>query len=147
MAYLKIKRSAMSRFTKGMIEGFTFKVEVLEADGLPVEIFVFLKVPQPSDPDESDDVFQNVASPTDLQEYPALMPVSGANRPFFRLSEVTLRFRSESLAEDTWRCMQSDFDSLITAIGEAADLVVVEVMEYGTAPSSSSSPSSSQSSA
>lgn len=146
MAYLKIKRSSMSRWRKGIIEGFTFTVEVVEASGIPAEIFVFLRVPEPSDPGESDDVFQNVASPTDLEEYPIGQPYLDSNHKFFRRSEVTLRFRSESLAEDTWRCMQADFDALITAIGEASQLIMEETVEYGSNPSSSSSPSSSESS-
>jgi hypothetical protein len=150
MAYLKIKRTAMTPLRRGYIVGFKFKVEVLEAVGLPPEIFCFLRIPQPSEPSTSDDVFQNIASPTDIQEYPITAPVPGANRPFFRLSEATLDFRSESLAEDAWTCMQDDFDALLTAIEEGAVLSVEEVVEYGAAPSSSSSsspaPSSSSSS-
>lgn len=146
MAYLKVKRSAMTSFRRGMIIGFTYKVEVIQAEGVPEEIFVFLRIPEPSLPGESDDQFQNIASPTDIQEYPVNEPVPGSNHPFFRLSEATLRFRSESLAEDAWRCMQSDFEALVTAWEESAELVVEEEVEYGTAPSSSSSPSSSQSS-
>ena len=146
MAYLKIKRYSMGPFHRGFIVGFKFRVEVLEAVGLPAEIFCFLRVPQPSDPPQSDDEFQNIASPTDLQEYPALAPVPGANRPFFRLAEATLDFRSESLADDAWRCMQADFDALLTALEEGSQLSVEEVVEYGSAPSSSSSSSSNPSS-
>jgi hypothetical protein len=115
---------------------------VLEAVGLPAEIFVFLRIPKPSDPSQSDDEFQNIASPADIQEYPALMPVPGANRPFFRLSEVWVEFRNEKLAEDAWRCMQEDFAALLDALEANAVLSVEEVVEYGSAPSSSSSSSS-----
>jgi hypothetical protein len=142
MAYLRIKRSSMTPLYRGYIVGFKFKVEVVEAVGLPPEIFCFLRIPKPSDPIQSDDVFQNIASPTDIQEYPVTTPEPGANRPFFRLSEATLEFRSESLANDAWRCMQSDFDALLTAIEEGSQLSVEEVVEYGTVPSSSSSSSS-----
>ena len=138
--YLKIKRSAMDPMHKRYI-GYTYKVEVVEAVGLPAEIFVFLRVPKPSDPNQSDDEFQNIASPADIQEYPATTPVPGANRPFFRLSEAWLEFRNESLAEDAWRCMQEDFDALLSALDANAQLSVEEVVEYGTAPSSSSSSS------
>ena len=61
--YLKIKRSAMDPMHKRYI-GYTYKVEVVEAVGLPAEIFVFLRVPKPSDPNQSDDEFQNIASPS-----------------------------------------------------------------------------------
>ncbi|HUT57839.1 MAG TPA: hypothetical protein VNA25_08315 [Phycisphaerae bacterium] len=142
MAYLKIKRSAMGPYRRGLILGFTFKVEVVEAVGLQPEIFVFLRVPKPSDPVDSDDVFQNIAAPADLEEYPAAEPNPETNHPFFRLSEVTLRFRSETIADDAWRCMQTDFEALLTALAEAANLEVEEVVEYGTKPSSSSSSSS-----
>lgn len=142
MAYLKIKRSAMGPYRRGLIVGFTFKVEVLEAVGLPPEIFVFLRIPKPADPVDSDDVFQNIASPADLEEYPAGAPVLGSNHPFFRMAEVTLRFRSEPIADDAWRCMQSDFEALLTALAEAANLEVEEIVEYGTNPVSSSSSSS-----
>ena len=68
--YLKIRRSAMTPFRESLIVGFTFKVEVIEAVDVPEEIFVFLRIPQPGVEGESDDQFQNIASPTDLQEYP-----------------------------------------------------------------------------
>jgi hypothetical protein len=139
--YLKVKRSAMDPMHKRYI-GYTYKVEVLEAIDLPPEIFVFLRIPKPSDPSQSDDEFQNIASPADIQEYPVLVPVPGANRPFFRLSEVLLDFRNEKLAEDAWRCMQADFEALLEALNANAQLSVEEVVTYGTAPSSSSSSSS-----
>lgn len=146
MAYLKVKRTSMTPYRRGIIIGFTYTVEVLQAEGLPAEIFNFLRIPQPSVPGESDDQFQNVCSPADLAEYPVGGSEPGTNYPFFRLSEVTLRFRNESLAEDAWRCMQTDFQALVTAVEESAQLVVEEEVEYGTPPGSSSSPSSSQSS-
>jgi len=138
--YLKVKRSSMDPMHKRYI-GYTYKVEVVDASGLPPEIFVFLRIPKPSDPAQSDDMFQNVASPADIQEYPVTTPVPGANRPFFRLSEVWLEFRNENLAEDAWRCMQEDFAALLDALEANAQLSVEEVVEYGTAPSSSSSSS------
>jgi hypothetical protein len=142
MAYLKIRRTSMTPIRKGIIQGFSFKLEVLEAIGLPKEIFVFLRIPAPNLLDEPSDQFQSIASPSDIQQYPATAPYPDTNYPFFRLSEATFNFRSESIADDAWRCMQADFDALVTATEESAELSVEEVVEYGHKSSSSSSSSS-----
>lgn len=139
MAYIKVRRSASTLEESGGIFGFTMTVEVLETEDLPKEIFVFLPIGTAPDDTRGNEEFQNVASLSDIEEYPVDAPVTGSERPFYRKSTVVLHFRSESLAADAWQCMESDFAALIQA-AEDAEIVATEgEYTFGTKTSSSSS--------
>lgn len=144
MAYLQIKRFGMTTYVHGRTQGYRMIVEATEAEGISADIFVFLR--QAIDYEETD-VFQNIASPADLAEYPVGAPsdVVGS-QPFFRLASVDLVFRTIELANETWAAMQEDFAQLIQTTNYQNSLDLQEVVTYGTpAPSSSSGNSSSSS--
>lgn len=140
MALLVVTRTASTPYSRGFIQGIKYTVTVDEAQGIPSEIFVFLKLP---DPTESGDMsegyeFQNIASPDDLEEYPVNTPAPGGNRPFFRMSAVELRFRSVTLAEDTWKAIQQDIRALLQAWEDSEVLGSSETVTFGESSSSSS---------
>lgn len=143
MARLVVTRTASTPYTRGFIQGVKYTVTVDSAEGIPAKIFVFLQMPPPNDTSDetSGREFQNVASPDDLEDYPEDAPADGGNRPFFRLSTVELRFRSVSMAEDTWRCIEQDIRALIQAWEDSEILGSSETVVFGSASSSSSSSS------
>jgi hypothetical protein len=139
MAYIKVRRSASTLEESGGIFGFTITVDVLETEGLPLELFVFLPIGTAPDDTRGTEEFQNVASLADVEEYPVGAPAEGTDRPFYRRSSVTLHFRSESLAADAWQCMESDFAFLIQAAEDAETVATSGEYTFGTKTSSSSS--------
>lgn len=144
MAYLRLRRSRTSRYVDGRTQGFRYVIEVLESSGLPLEIFVYQRKPIISGTDYTD-VFSNVASPADFEEYPVGAPSCDAY-PFFRLKSIDLVFRSMSLADDAWIALQNDIAQLIESLEFMNDLSLEEEVTFGTRPESSSSDSQSSSS-
>ena len=136
--YIKIERFGLKRYSLGFTQGYLMKVIVTEAVNVDKEILVFQRFPP------ANDVFRNIASPADLQEYPIGSPID--NIPFFRLSEVRLVFRNITLADDAWTKIKAEVSSLVDTLSSFSDLSLVEIVEFGTAPLSSSSSTSSHSS-
>ena len=139
MAYLKVNRTASTLEQAGGVFGFTMTVTVTESEDLPKEIFVFLPLSVAPDDTRGDEEFQNIASLSDIEEYPVGTPEANTDRPFYRKASVTLHFRSEALAADAWQCMSADFSSLIQAAEDAAVVASDEEYTYGSKASSSSS--------
>ena len=52
----------------------------------------------------------------DLEEYPPDAPDLQNEIPFYRRSEVTLRFRSLIELEETWEYIAEDIQGLVTAL-------------------------------
>lgn len=138
--YIVLVRSGMSIYVSGRTQGYRMTIQAQDAVVLPNEVFVYQRKPSYKDPGY-EDVFTNIASPSDLEEYPITTPVG--NVPFFRLAAVDLVFRNVSLADDAWKGIQNDMKQLIETLKFFDSLVVQEVEAFGTAPSSSSSSSSS----
>lgn len=141
MAFLRLKRSQSAVYVDGRTQGFRFKVEVVEAVGVDPNIFVYQRKPIISGTSH-EDVFTNVASPADLEEY-AVGDVACPTEPFFRLDCIDLVFRNITLAEDAWAAILQDVDQLIETLGFMNDLSSMEEVTFGEAPVSSSSSSSS----
>lgn len=144
MARLVVTRTASTQYTRGFLQGVKYTVTVDAAEGITPKIFVFLQMPGPTDEsdDTSDREFHNVASPDDIEDYPEDTPLIGGNRPYFRLNTVELRFRSVSMAEDTWIAMQQDIRALLQAWEDSEILGSSETVIFGSESSSSSSSSS-----
>lgn len=139
--FIKLKRSGMTTFVEGRTQGFRIQIEVTEVLGLPAEIFVYQVKPAALS-GAPVEVFTNIASPSDLEEYSVGPPPLDPARPFYRLDKVDLVFRNQSLLEDAWQAIQDDVDELIRTLNDMDNLVPVEEVTFGTEPSSSSSSSS-----
>lgn len=145
MVYLQLTRQGQTVYVEGRTQGYRMLIEVTAAQGVSPNIFVFLRQTVNG---VQDDVFQNIASPADLQEYPVNNPNPDtiAVPPFYRLASVDLVFRTEDLAMEAWRDMQQDIAQLRQSLNYMNNLDVQEVVDFGTpTPSSSSSDSSSSS--
>ena len=146
--YLKIQPSSMERFVEGRTQGFRLKASVVEAVDVSSSIFVYQIVTMPGYTDR-DFHFVNVASPSDLEEYPVGIPPD-LNDPelgdFFRTDEIDLVFRSAKAVDEALESIDQDVEGLIEALNLMEELQTLPVIEHGTAPTPSSSSSSSSSS-
>jgi hypothetical protein len=146
MAYIKVRPFGMERFVEGRTQGFRLRFEVIEAVGVDPNIFVYEIKNRPGYTSK-DFFFQNIASPSDIEEYPAGQPedINAVGiSPFFRLSEADLIFRSAQAVGEALEKVKQDLLGLIESIEWMEHLVALPEIEVGTAPSSSSSsPSSS----
>lgn len=110
------------------------EIVVLEVNNLPPEIFVYNQ--GDLDPEEGTkrNWFQNVASPTDLIEYPVGAPLAGETPQFFRLASVDMVHRSLDVLDATWAAIKADVAELVEASARLCELEVKEVAVIGTFP-------------
>lgn len=141
--YIKLKQYGMTTYVEGRTQGVRIKVEAEESSGMPLEIFVYQRRPS-APPGESLDVFTNVASPNDLQEYPA-GDDPGPDSPFYRRAMVDLVFRSPDHAQQAIDSLILDINQLVESLNYMDTLVLQREIVIGEPPSPSSSSSSSSS--
>ena len=91
MATITIRQSVPD-FNATPVQSYDMAIEVLSADGMPEEIFVFQQGIAPARlPEEAaSDFFVNVASPVDLEEVPVDTPGSTGMNPYYRVKNITL---------------------------------------------------------
>ena len=84
------------------------KVTVVEVNNIDPEIFVYNL--GDLDPEEGSQrkLFQSVASPTDLVEYPIGAPLANQSPAFFRLSSIDFVHRSLDALDATWDEIKAD---------------------------------------
>src|ERR1700753_3315919 len=130
MAYIQLVKSGMTTYVKGRTQGYRFTVTCTKAEGVPKEIFVYLRLTVNAAPF---DQFENIASPADIAEYPVGEPSDQPNvQPFFRKDSVDLVFRNITLAEEAWDQIQQDVTQLIQTLGYENTLAVQEIVDFGT---------------
>lgn len=122
---------------------------VSDYDDVDPNIFVYQRVPSVPEGPDPDDVFVNVASVADMEEYPRIEP--GPDYPFFRLSSIDLVFRSVDIMDKVVARIKTDIRALLdnlAAIEELGDHSVWDfnAAEYESSSSSSGSSESSESS-
>lgn len=103
---------------------YKLRAEVLAADGLDPEIFVFRRRPPALDPqiNASGDEFQHVADPVDFERYPADAPDLLNHMPYYRLRTVELVFKCVSDLDETRNMLKSDIALLAKHITMLADI-------------------------
>lgn len=116
-------------------QSYDLKVSVLEATDMPKEIFILqrgLAVPNtpPSPSLPAEDSFICIADPVDLEEYPAGAPSIGKEMPYFRVAEITLRFRSPVILDETLELIKADIANLVDSLKLASALEVVDEVTY-----------------
>lgn len=94
--------------------------------GMPSEIFVIHRgIPQTI---RGTDLFESVATPLTLEEYPVLPPdaESGLHIPFYRQSEITLTFHSGDEAEmhETLNYIIDDIADLVSSVNASRDMQI-----------------------
>lgn len=116
-------------------QSYDLKVLVLEATDMPKEIFILqrgLAIPNtpPAAPSVPEDSFICIADPVDLEEYPAGAPSIGREMPYFRVADITLRFRSPVILDETLELIKADIANLVDSLKMAAVLTVVDEVTY-----------------
>lgn len=136
--FIKLQREGIAVYVAGRTQGYRMRVTAFDGKGgIPDQIFVYQRMPFGAD---FSDQFTNVASPEDIEQYPALIPdPSGV---FYRLASVDLIFRNLDLANDAWAAIKNDVEQLIQTFEFFETLEIQETVEFGSSSSSSSSSSS-----
>lgn len=111
-------------------QSYDLNVKVLEATDMPKEIFVLqrgLAVPNtpPAPNIPAEDTFICLADPVDLEEFPVGAPNLAREMPYFRVAEITLRFRAMEILEETLELLDDDIGQLVDALKVASTLAVI----------------------
>lgn len=117
--YIKLGYTRSSGIARGTTHAYGLSVEVVEADGVPTEIFVFqVNAPSNTDPQASapSSQFVSVADPVDIAQYPVGAANLDNNMPYFRADKVNLVFRSIGELEECQRMLDSDVRELVDTL-------------------------------
>ncbi|MFN2278164.1 MAG: hypothetical protein ACK2UR_11175, partial [Candidatus Promineifilaceae bacterium] len=119
---VSLKVSEPSIYVEGRTEGYRVILEVVDAIGLPKEIFVFQR--KVGSAGIRYDEFSNVASPADLEEWQAGAPEEPdpPGQLFYRLSVLTLVFRSLDLLQQSVTDIKQDICLLLESLEQMDQL-------------------------
>lgn len=123
----------------GRAQGYRMRLEVPEARGLDPNIFVFRVLLDAHDQTPYGR-FDRVASPNDLEEYPAGVPQDWSDVECFRLAEVDLVFRSDVDRQAALDAIRSECDELILTLENLCRLDISQEFVIGELEGSSSAP-------
>jgi hypothetical protein len=84
-------------------------------------IFMYLMTYPDGETEEGNAVFQCIASPADLEEYPVGTPPETSPK-FYRMASVNLVSRNISLLEEAWEDIKDDCDELSRSLEAFASL-------------------------
>ena len=117
MASITIRKS-IPDFEREDVQSYDMVLEVMDAQDMPKEIFVFESgiAPARTPEEPASDYFVFIASPVDLEEIPVNTPESNGKNPFYRVEKITLRFRCMLDLEEAWEYIKQDIQGLITAL-------------------------------
>jgi len=114
------------------LQSYDLRVEVIAATEMPEEVFVIQRgvAPARAGGEEATDGFICLADPSDLEEFPVGSPNLEANVPYYRVSDVTLRFRDMESLGETQELLDADFQKLVDSLKAAADAGSTEDVTY-----------------
>ncbi len=127
-------------YVVGRTTGYRTYIEAFEPRGLEREIFMYQRTPVLYKGSSHKDVFQGIASPADMEEYPIGDPSTGS--PFFRLAIADLVFRDLDRLTKSIELIAKDTEELIRAMAGLDVLKSLGTIDVGNPESSSSSSSS-----
>lgn len=114
------------------LQSYDLQVVVESAVEMPEEIFVMQAMQSPASPGgiTKPDLFTCIADPVDLEEFPASTPDLSSEMPYYRVSEITLRFRSMELLEQCQQLIDEDIQGLVNALKAAQAVVLQSEVTY-----------------
>jgi hypothetical protein len=121
---LKLERYGPRRPNFWSDKAVRSRVVVADAFGMPAEIFVYERRPPNETTGEVENLFQSVASPTDLTLFPVDNPDPDLEDQFFRLSFIELDLACAEEFDKFWTALQAHVCGLIDAL-EADDRMIV----------------------
>ena len=122
---------------------YRLRVDVTDFDGNDIDGNVFIyrhNTPSPYT-DLSTDVFEAVAGPPQLADYPAGAPDPDQGWPYYRLSYVELDVASSTQAQAIWDEIKHEVEILIKAMNRLDTLKTTQVVWIPDAPDTSTSSS------
>lgn len=101
---------------------FRMKIELQSPVGFPAKPFMHKAVKMDPYTAEIAYEFVSVASPSDIEEFPADEPIPGWEPPFFRLAIVDIIEDELSKIDYDWNSIKSDVENLRKALMEEIDM-------------------------
>ena len=114
----------------GRPQAWRMRITVTDWYNVDPNIFVYMRT-GPEVQGSYVDTFEAVASPVDLEEYPAQAPDEDQEPPFFRMAQIDLISRNMTLLDETWESIKADRDELIRTLANICELETDEVSRYG----------------
>lgn len=130
---LRLQKFELENVNYLYLGAFRLRVEASDPEDTGADPAVFLYLRRPANPYNGDigDIFQTIASPVDMAEYPVGEPNVDTPFPIFRLPYVELDLRSVDLAEDSWGIIVSEVDTLLKSLNRMEDLVPTVSVDVG----------------
>jgi hypothetical protein len=114
------------------LQSYDLRVLVESAVDMSKKVFILQKgaPPPPVDGAVQDERFVCIADPVDLEEIPEDTPDLENEMPYFRVDEVTLRFRSMDILEETKELIAADLQQLVNSLKAADNMELTEEETY-----------------
>lgn len=106
------------------------KVQIISATDMEKEVFVWQRASTRPDGSQGKDMFIGVATPSDLDDIPALAPDLANEMPYYRTSEVELWFRNDYDFDKYRKLVQSHIKDLVKKLNMLANLTPSEDVTY-----------------
>lgn len=113
----------------GRPHGYRMRIYVSNYWNMDPNIFVLTREAGLETSDEPVYVFSHVASPADMEEYPAW--TDGTDASTVRAAEIDLVFRSENDLNDAWTCLVSDQNELVRTLVRLCDAIITHISSAG----------------
>lgn len=133
MASIELRRDVTQNEDLDDRQAYVMVVSVENAIDIDEEIFVFqrsLPTVQANAVSEPTDFFISVADPVDLEDYPINAPELEVQMPYFRVSSVTLKFRSMVALDQTWDYIKEDVAGLVKSINTGLTDPITETVVF-----------------
>jgi len=114
------------------LQSYDLRVEVVSATDMPTKIFVMQRgaPPAPMVGETVTDRFICIADPVDLEEFPEDDPDIDNEIPYYRIDDITLRFRSLDILQETRDLIDADLKQLVKTMKLVAVMEVLEEVTY-----------------
>lgn len=108
------------------LQSFDLVITILSAIGMPEEVFVFQRGVSPAGSmgEDPTDRFVCIADPVDLEEFPVNSPDLMNEIPYYRVNNVTLRYRSMSELNEARDMIAADLAQLVTSLRVSDTLTI-----------------------
>lgn len=140
--YIKLTRFSTKSANVHYINGFNLFVQTSMAQGMSDKVFLYSRLPPDPYTGLECDVFQTIAGPVDMEEWPEDAPDPTAPFPYFRKNVVDVVVRSTAEADLLWETIKKEVCILVEALNRLDELKQVEEFWCPGEPPETSSESS-----
>lgn len=116
-------------------QGYRLVIEAVEANLMDPAFFVMRRYVSNSQTGATQDLFDHIATPTELITLPVDEPTSASDN-LYRTATLDQTWANEATADAAWQAIQSDVTLLKNALDAADNLSALGDVWIGTPPSS-----------